>query len=175
MEIKQPAAHLDQLIRQTRAHHVQLSLMADRKASMMLTVASLLVPLSMGYLNDPRFRPAALIMIGFCVLTVVLSAYAAMPKMRSGFGAPATDPSDNIQFNLLFFGSFAALAYDEFEHRMEAVMNDHNQAYERQVREIYIMGCYLEKRKYRYVRLAYISFMCGAVTSSLAYLVGLYR
>ena len=29
MDIRQPAAHLDQMIRQTRAHHVQLSAMAE--------------------------------------------------------------------------------------------------------------------------------------------------
>jgi hypothetical protein len=40
MEIRQPAVHLDHMIRQTRAHHVQLSSMADMKANMMLTYLS---------------------------------------------------------------------------------------------------------------------------------------
>jgi hypothetical protein len=80
MEIRQPSTHLDHMIRQTRAHHVQLSSMADMKANMMLTVAALLIPLSIRFLDDPRLQPAALTMIGFCILTVLLAAYAAMPK-----------------------------------------------------------------------------------------------
>ena len=55
MDIRQPGGHLDQMMRQTRAHHVQLSLMADRKANMMMTVASLLVPLSLRYIQSPEF------------------------------------------------------------------------------------------------------------------------
>ena len=82
MEVKQPAGHLDQMLRQTRAHHVQLSQMADRKANMIMTVASLLVPLSIRYIQMPQFRFAAFTMIGFCILTVVLSTYAALPKVR---------------------------------------------------------------------------------------------
>ncbi len=37
-----PSGHLDQLFRQTRTYHAQLSQMADVKASMMLTLASLI-------------------------------------------------------------------------------------------------------------------------------------
>ena len=70
MEIKQPAAHLDQMMRQTRAHHVQLSLMADSKANMILTVASLLIPLSIQYLNDPKFKAAAMIMIATRIASI---------------------------------------------------------------------------------------------------------
>ena len=82
MEIMQSASHLDHMIRQTRAHHVNLSLIADNKANMMLTIASLLVPLSIRFLYDPRSQLAAMTMIGFSVLTILLAAYAAMPKIK---------------------------------------------------------------------------------------------
>ena len=55
---------------------------------------------------------------------------------------------------------------------MEELMNDHNLSYEAQLRELYTMGNYLEQKKYRFVRLAYISFISGAVISSTAYIVG---
>ena len=173
MEIRQPAGHLDQMIRQTRAHHVQLSLMADRKANMMMTVASLLVPLSLRYLQVPEFQPAAIIMIGFCVLTVIMAAYAAMPKLTRAEKSLHKSDIDHPSFNILFFGAFSKMSYEEFETAMEALMNDHNRTYEAQVREVYLIGQYLERKKYRFVRLAYMSFMAGAVLSSGVYGVGL--
>jgi len=170
MEIRQPSTHLDHMIRQTRAHHVQLSSMADMKANMMLTVAALLIPLSIRFLDDPRLQPAALTMIGFCILTVLLAAYAAMPKLGKKGPSKTIDPEDP-SFNLLFFGSFAQMDYYDFENAMEKVMNDHGEAYKTQIKEIYLMGQYLAREKYRFVRLAYISFITGMVISSVLYIV----
>lgn len=170
MDIRQPATHLDHLIRQTRVHHVQLSSMADMKANMMLTVASLLIPLSIRFLDDPRFKLPALIMIGFCVLTVVLAAYAAMPKIVGRPDSGQTERIEQPSFNLLFFGSFLTMNYSEYSTAMEELMNDHEKAYEIQIREIYSMGQYLAFKKYRYVRFAYLSFITGVLVSSIFYI-----
>ena len=171
MEIRQPAVFLDHMIRQTRAHHVQLSAMADMKANMMLTVAALLVPLSIRFLDDPRLQPAALCMIGFCILTVLLSAYAAMPKRLAIKDRSKTIDPEDRSFNLLFFGSFTTMDYEDFEHAMEKVMNDHGEVYEKQIKEIYLMGQYLSREKYRYIRLAYLTFISGMVISSTLYVI----
>ena len=170
MDVKKPAGHIDHMIRQTRAHHIQLSQMADIKANMIMTVAALLIPLSIRYLQTPQFYLAALTMIGFCVLTVLLSAYAALPKIGNKKGWKNKTMGQNPSFNLLFFGSFSNLDYPEFKEAVEEVMNDHNQAYEVQVREIYMMGRYLDRKKYRFVRLAYLSFITGVIVSSSIYL-----
>jgi hypothetical protein len=174
MEIKQPSGHLDQMIRQTRAHHVQLSQMADSKANMIMTVASILVPLSIQYLKIPQYRAAAMIMIGFCILTVVLSAYAALPKTKIKRQPVDLSAARNPSFNLLFFGAFADMNYAEFLKAMKEVMNSTDQTYEVQLREIYIMGQYLERSKYRFVRLSYLSFITGLIFSTCVYLVGHY-
>ncbi len=165
----QPAAHLDQMIRQTRAHHVQLSSMADMKANMMLTVASLLVPLSIRFLDDPRLQLAALTMIMFSIITVLLAAYAAMPKMFWKHGPSKMVDLKNPSFNLLFFGSFAKMNYPDFEDAMERLMSDHEEVYEKQIKEIYLMGQYLAREKYRFVTFAYITFITGMVISSALY------
>ena len=174
MEVKQPAGHIDQMLRQTRAHHVQLSQMADSKANMIMTVGSILVPLSIRYLQIPQFQAAAMIMIVFCILTVVLSTYAALPKTKTRQPSGNLPAAQNPSFNLLFFGSFAGMDYPDFEDAMEEVMNNHNQTYEIQIREIYIMGRHLERSKYRFVRLSYQSFITGIIFSSVVYMVGLY-
>ena len=173
MDIQQSGSHLDQLMRQTRSHHVRLSAMADMKANMMLTVASLMIPLSMRYLGTPRLHLAAVTMIGFCVLTVILSAYASMPKVSLGLRKSGLPDINSPMFNILFFGNFVDLDYDRYRDVMEEVMNDHRKAYEVQVREVYTMGQYLARKKYRFIMLAYLSFMTGVVCSTVVYALDL--
>ena len=174
MPIMQHAAHLDQMIRQTRAHHVTLSSMADRKANMMLTIASLMIPLSTGFLYDQRSHLAAVSLIGFCVLTILMAAVAAMPKLNAGKKVDATLDLQKTSFNLLFFGSFAGMSYDDYRNAMETMMNDSNSVYEAQIREIYTMGQYLFQKKYRFVQFSYLSFIAGIIISSAIYILGSY-
>ena len=165
MKINQPGAHLDHLLRQTRMHHVQLSSMADFKANILLTMSSVVMTLSVPHVFKPDFRWAFIILIAFCALTAGLAAYAVMPKMplslRRGPRPDITSPS----FNVLFFGDFTRLTYQEFEEAMEHLMNDPSRAYQAQVREIYVLGTFLAAKKYRFLRLAYLAFITGVFTS----------
>ena len=174
MNIQQPAGHLDQMIRQTRAHHVNLSSLADKKANMMLTIAALMIPLSTRFLYEDRSHLAAVTLIGFCVLTIVLAAFAAMPKLKIGNQKKSTVDLDKTSFNILFFGSFTRMEYSEYEHAMETIMNDPNKVYETQIREIYSMGQYLAQNKYKFVLFSYLSFITGVLVSSTIYIIGSY-
>lgn len=169
MNIRQPGNHIDQMLRHTRWHHVQLSAMADAKANMMLTVASVVITLSVRYLTEPPLRLAAATMIFFCVITILLAAYASMPK-RPILHLDEQRPDPHASsFNLMFFGDFSKLTYEEYTQAMEEVMNDPSRTYEAQVREVYLLGCFLEKQKFRFVRMAYLAFICGMVASALVF------
>jgi len=174
MKITQPAGHLDQMIRQTRAHHVSLSSLADKKANMMLTIASLMIPLSTRFLYEQRSHLAAATLIGFCVLTIVLAAYAAMPKLKNGKKLNLSADTAINNFNILFFGSFIRMGYSEYKAEMEKIMNDPNRVYEAQLYEIYIMGQYLAQKKYKFVQFSYLSFLAGILLSSIIYVIGSY-
>lgn len=171
MNINQPAAHLDHLLRQTRSHHAQLSAMADVKANMLLTMSSVVITLATPHLFKPDFKWPVLVLITFCLATVGLAAYAVMPKLPL---SRKTRPHPDVKsptFNLLFFGDFTRLDYAEFETAMEEMMNDPSRAYEAQVREVYTLGVFLATRKYRYVRLAYLSFITGLFASFVVLLL----
>jgi len=173
MNIKQPTGHLDQMIRQTRAHHVNLSSLADQKANMMLTISSLMIPLSTRFLFEEKTNLAAVTLIGFCVITILFAAYAAMPKIRGNMGKKRIDLSED-SFNLLFFGSFTRMGYNAYKDAMEKTMNNHSEVYETQIREIYTMGTYLAHNKYKFVQFSYLTFIAGIVFSSIIYVVGSY-
>jgi hypothetical protein len=150
------------MLRQTRWHHAQLSSMADVKANMLLTMSSVVITLSLPHVLKAPFQLPLFILIGFCLITIGLAAYAVMPKIpllpRLGKAPDVTSP----KFNLLFFGDFTRLDYDEFRQAMEVVMNDPSLTYEAQVRELYTLGIFLVTKKYRFLRLAYFSFIIGA-------------
>ena len=163
----EPSGNLDQMVRQTRIHHAQLSQMADVKASMMLTLASLIITFSIRYLTDPLLRWSVVIMICFCIVTILSAAYAVMPKLNLKIRPKMNDPS----FNILFFGSFFKMEYEEYAGLMNEVMHDPTLSYEVQIREIYEMGIYLGRKKYRYIRIAYTSFLLGVILSVLVLVV----
>jgi len=166
------ASYNDQLIRQTRVYHVQLSMMADSKANMLLTISSILVTLSATHLADVRYRWPAMVLIAGCLVSVAFAALTTMPKFfRAGaatrFGSTQPGPG----FNPLFFGDFTRLSYGEFLHTMEHTMSSASTAYEAQLREIYLLGSFLARSKYRWLRLGYMSFMAGLAGSVLAWVL----
>ena len=171
MKINTPGNEINYLLQQTRSHHVQLSSMADLKANMLLTMASIVVTLAAPQAMKAGSQWPLLVLIGFSLMTILLAAYAVMPKVRLTAHGRAVPDLANHQFNLLFFGDFSALDYPQFKAEMERVMNDPSQTYEVQVREIYTLGVYLAHKKYRYLRLAYTTFIVGLFASFLAVLL----
>lgn len=175
MKITQPGSHADHLLRQTRMDHMQLSSMADVKANMLLTVASVVITLTIPHTLDPGLKWPVIVLIGFCLSTIVLAIYAAMPKIPT-LSRPDSRPDINSpNFNLLFFANFASLRYEEYATAMEKVLSDPSLSYEVQVRQIYDTGRFLRSRKYRYVQLAYLTFMGGLLVSSLMLFIAVIR
>jgi hypothetical protein len=166
MKINQPGAHLDHMLRQTRIHHVQLSSMADIKANMLLTLASLVFTVAAPQAMRPQLRWPALVLMAFCLITIGFTIYAVMPKVTLKERAGNAPEERNAMFNLLFFGDFVEMPYERFANEMERILNDPSQLYEAQVREIYTLGSFLAKKKYRFLRLAYQTFLAGLLASA---------
>ena len=166
--------HNDQLLRQTRQHHVQLSAMADLKANMLLTMASLVITFSVPQVLEGSYPIPVILLIGCCLATIILAAYASMPKSSLRSHRRATSHSKSPGFNILFFGDFAGLTWEEFETQMVDVMKDSDSVYRTQINEIYTLGVFLAKNKYRYLRLAYVTFISGFLSSGLAFAITYY-
>ncbi len=172
MHIKTPGNEINYLLQQTRVHHMQLSSMADVKANMLITMSSIVITLAAPrVMTDGVLQWPLVMLIIFSLFTLMLAAYAVMPKMpffKRGNRPPPDAGSSH--FNLLFFGDFSKMDYTQFSTEMETVLNDPSRVYETQIREIYILGTFLAHTKYRYLRLAYTTFICGVVFGALALL-----
>lgn len=163
LDIAQGAGHLDLMIRQTRIHHMTLSITADNKASMLMIAASVVLTLAAREAGGGNSLPAAILTV-FSLASVCLAILAAMPKI--GLGKPEV-PSRN----LLFFAYFTNLSYEQYLREMEEVMNSPAKTYEMQLREIYEMGQYLKRHKFRFVQAGYSVFLLGLFASACAWVI----
>jgi hypothetical protein len=146
--------------------------MGDLKANALMTIAAVLLTFSAAFVVREKFQAAVIVLMCFCMVTILLATFAVMP------GTPlhvrrrkSSDLPMRPGFNLLFFGSFAGMDYAHFEAAMEEMMNDPSKTYEAMVREVYTLGVYLARKKYRYLRLAYIVFSTGLFAAGLTLLL----
>lgn len=148
----------DALLRTTQQHHVQLSMMADTKANILITVSSIVLTMILGKLNDPDLRAAMLTLAGFVLLALLLAVVAVLPKYRPLRVGTGPLPGG---FNLLFFGHFSELPRERFLGEMASTLKADGSVYEAMARDVYSMGYYLAHHKYRYLRLSYLFFLGG--------------
>ncbi|MEO8035424.1 MAG: Pycsar system effector family protein [Acidobacteriota bacterium] len=153
---------VDNLLRTIQQHHVQLSLMADTKASILITISSIVVTIALSRSGDPQFRPALLTLAAACLFSLLLAVIAILPTFRP-HGA-AGQPGRR---NLLFFGHFATMSEDDYMAEVERAMENDAILYETAVRDIHSLGVYLYKKKYRFLRFAYVSLIAGFLLATI--------
>jgi hypothetical protein len=75
--------------------------------------------------------------------------------------------------NLLFFGNFYKMDFEEYKKGMWKVMEDRNFLYGSLIKDIYSQGIVLG-RKYKLLRIAYNVFMYGLMISIIAFLIAIF-
>lgn len=153
-------------LRTAQQHHVQLGLMADNKANIILgsflifiTVTQSLLEKNMD-LNIPIWTLTA-----FYSLSAIFALLVIMPRFREKKVLKGETPS-----NLLFFGSFSRMSIDEYVSSLSAKLTDDQSAREMMMRDIYLIGQVLQK-KYTNLRLSYSLLAVGVGMSLLSYVV----
>lgn len=157
------------MLRQTRMNLVAFSQMADTKAHIILSLASVLLSLSLTQITDPRFTLSIggldlflLITIFFALLTVI-GKIKVFDRRKHSVNDPDYSP--------LFFGNYGDIPYEEYVRDFEQTMNDSDATYEIMIKDIYFAGTYLLQTKYRYIRVAYLCFFTGLIVSTIIYFI----
>ena len=158
---------IDYMLRNVQQHHIQLSLMADQKASIIIAATSIVFTISLSRL-DSQHLVWGLVSLGvFSFVALVFAILSLSPVFR------ATRPMDpqSPGFNPLFFGHFTDLSLDQYCGRMEEIMKDQASIYEALVKDIYQVGTVLKDSKYRHLRVSYRTFFAGLVLSVVLFAV----
>ncbi len=153
--------------------HLNLSGIADNKANIMLSVnaiiISLVLPSAMDiFIRGEEFVISIIILIITCLLTIIFATLSTLPKVSEG--NTTREDIDNRKSNLLFFGNFHNMKYEDFEYGMNEMIKDRDFLYSSMSKDFYNLGLVLHK-KYKYLSLCYRVFLIGLVISVLTFFV----
>lgn len=169
MHIKQPSPQLDHMLRQTRMNLVAFSQMADTKAHIILSLASVLLSLSLTQIANPGLTLSIAGLDLFLLFTIFFALLTVIGKIKV-FDRRKHSVNDP-DYSPLFFGNYGDIPYEEYARDFEKTMNDPDATYEIIVKDIYYAGTYLLQTKYRYIRLAYLCFFTGLIVSTIIYFI----
>jgi len=169
MQIQEPRAQLDHMLRQTRNNLVSFSQMADTKAQILLSLSSVLLSLSLTQIHEPRLTMSLAGLDFFLLITIYLALLTVIGKVNI-FNRRKHSVTDR-DYSPLFYGNYGDVSYEDYASHFEQVMNDSDATYEIMVKDIYFAGKYLLQTKYRYIRLAYIYFFTGLSLSVALYFI----
>ena len=158
----EPRAHLDTILRTIQQHHVQLSTMADTKASLLITISSIVLTIALSRLDQPQLRPALLTLAAACLLSLLLAIIAVLPTF-----APRAVRKGRVPRNLFFFGHFGQMSEEQFMREMEPILRSDARLYEAALRDIHSLGTYLYRKKYRFLRFAYVALLAGFIFATV--------
>ena len=154
------AAHL---MRTTQLAQLQLSAMADHKASILMGATFVIFTITIGRAQS-AVTPLPLLILGAAAfVSAVFAILAVLPATRPRKGS-ASD-------NLLFFGVFTDLSEEEFIDEITARLATEDQIYRTMARDIHQAGMVLRRKKYRMLGYAYTTFLGGLVASCIAYVI----
>ena len=172
-KILKPDRGIETMFRTTSHNHIMLSQMVDSKASILITINSIILSLIVSVLirkleeNSYLLIPTILL-ISVCLATMVFSILASRPNVSSG--KFTRDDIKNKQTNLLFFGNFHAMNVEDYQWGMKEMMKDADYLYGSLIKDIYYLGKVLG-RKYHHLRIAYSIFMFGFVVAILSFII----
>ena len=163
---------VDNILRVNHGNQMRLGLMADQKANIMITVASIVFSITIANLDNEVMRwPLSAFAIGsfFSLLFAIFAIIPSTdyPKMR---GSKEID-RDSPLFNPLFFGHFAHLPIEEYkEDYAETLMTD-DKVYDAMAGDIYGQGKVLALNKYKFLKWSYTSFLWGMSGAIIVFIV----
>lgn len=168
-----PERGIQTMFRISSSNNQRLSDMADNKAHIMITTTSIIISVLLSVLlrkleDNPNLVIPTLLLLATCLTTMVLSILATRPALPAGTFTPADVQSKKV--NLLFFGNYYKMSYEDYENGMQEVMNSSDYLYSSLTRDVYSQGVVLG-RKYRLLRIGYNIFMYGVTISVLAFVI----
>lgn len=143
-------------LRANLTKHMTLNKMADSKASMIMTAASLIITITLTQ-YDKLHLPTSLLLAGSGLLAVICSILAIIPPLHV---------SDHT--NLFYFRSFGELSEDEFKRRFKEIISDRDKLYDAYLHEIYYLGTHRLTRKYGLIRNGLWALLFGLLGATIS-------
>jgi hypothetical protein len=154
------AAHM---MRTVQLAQLQLSAMADTKASILMGATFVIFTITIGKAQGSTAPIPLLILGGAAFFSAIFAVLAVLPVTRR------RKPTG--ESNILFFGVFTQMSEDEFIDTITSRLHSDDSIYRTMARDIYQAGAVLQNKKYRLLGYAYRTFLIGLVASFAAYVI----
>ena len=163
---------VDNILRVNHGNQMRLGLMADQKANIMITVASIVFSITIANLDNEVMKwPLLTFAIG-SFFSLLFAIFAIIPNTDypTKKGSKEIDRESPL-FNPLFFGHFAHLSIEEYkEDYAETLMTD-DKVYDAMAGDIYGQGKVLALGKYKFLKWSYMSFLWGMSAAIVVFLI----
>ena len=163
---------VDNILRVNHGNQMRLGLMADAKANIMITVASIVFSITIANLDNEvmKYPLLAFAMGSFFALLFAIFAIIPSTNYPTKKGSKEIDRKSPL-FNPLFFGHFAHLSIEEYkEDYAETLMTD-DKVYDAMAGDIYGQGKVLALGKYKFLKWSYMSFLWGMSGAIVVFLI----
>jgi hypothetical protein len=163
-EIKKFSVNSVHALRTGQLATLTLSQMADQKANILIGATFVVFSLVVGQVFTATPSWSMICLAGTAFLASFFAVLAIMPRASS-----AKIPLDQI--NPLFFGHFADLDEEEWMAEVLRRAGSDEQLYRMMLRDMYQNGQVLHRRKYRFLSIAYRTFLAGLALTLAVYLI----
>jgi len=149
-------------VRTATITNLTLSQMADQKASILMGATFVVFTLSLGEASIGSFPLSLLVLAAFSFLAALFAVAVVLPSSRPVRSPPGRE-------NIMFFGVFSQMDEDEFVEGMMQRLATDDTMFRTMLRDIYQNGQVLQRKKYRFLGLAYRTFLTGLVVTLITF------
>ena len=153
------------LFRTLSRNHYSLLRMVDNKASILLTINSIITSLLMGALfvapesERSILQVSSQIMIVFSIFSMIFALISMLPhrylgKMLRGSGYKGS----------LYAANFAKQSLDEFQMEFDRIMSSGKSIYDEMTKDLYFLGQTINRKQYMLL-ISFLFFLTGLVIS----------
>ncbi|MEO6638804.1 MAG: Pycsar system effector family protein [Ginsengibacter sp.] len=164
---------IETMFRTSSANSQRLSSQADTKAHIMISVNTIITSLILGVVSAKsnfhlRLNVPMIMLLVSSLITIIFSVLATRPNVAKRQFTENDFQQNKV--NLLFFGNFFTMHFDEYKDVMQHIMSDKQSLYIVMLRNLYEQGQVLAK-KYRLLKISYNVFMYGLVLSVIVFFI----
>jgi len=171
-KLKSPQRGIESMFRITARSQTSLSSIADAKASLMISVNSIIISaiffIFKDIMNHPNFIIPCIILLIVSLITIIYAVLATRPIVSSGTFSEKEIKDKKV--NLLFFGNFYKMDIDDYSKAMNKMMENYDELYDGLIKDQYYLGKVLGK-KYALIHKSYTIFMFGLIISVLSFII----
>jgi len=137
--------------------------MIDNKASILLTINSIIISVILGasYMADAseadHIGSHSIVIFRFCIGSMVLALIAMLPHKYKNLGSSKHNGS-------LYAGNYSKMKIEEYRAEMKRIMTNGTTIYDEMIDDLYYLGKAINL-KHRLLLLSFIVFISGLITA----------